>query len=86
MKTIYSPNNIDVLLHFAISTEPHPRRHAPSVNEAINELLFAGALVPATGEPERFAATPLGLAWVQALCNVPPPRAAFIDEMGRVIK
>jgi hypothetical protein len=84
MKTIYSPNNIDVLLHCHTCPRPHERFNAPAVQDAIRDLLNAGAIEP-DGD-ERFSTTPLGRAWVQALCSVPPPRTAFIDEQGRVIE
>lgn len=82
---IFSPNNIDVLLHFHVSDEPHPRREAPAVQDAIAWFLDIGVI--AHGEhPYCYRTTDLGKAWVESLCNVPIPRRAFIDEMGRIIK
>ena len=34
---------------------------------------------------DTYITTRLGHAWVDALCNTPPPRLVFIDEAGRVL-
>lgn len=86
MTTIYSPNNIDVLLHCHASVGPHPRIEARAVQEAIDALMMVGAIAPDMRMPQCYTTTPLGHAWVQALCNVPRPKVAFIDEMGRVLE
>lgn len=31
----------------------------------------------------RYNTTELGRAWVNAICNVPLPTIAYLDEMGR---
>lgn len=87
MKNLGSPNNIEVLLHYYVSPEPHPRRHAPAVDCATNDLLRAGAIVPrADHRGTCFQTTELGCAWVAALCQVPPPTAVWVDEQGRTLK
>lgn len=85
METIYSPNNIEVLLHCHTCPSPHPRLEAGAVKDAITGFLHVGAIEP---DPENdcYRTTPMGKAWVQALCNVRPPRAAFVDEHGNVLK
>lgn len=82
MKNIYSPNNIEVLLHFHTCPHPHPRIDAPAVKEAIMQFLEIGAIVVFD---DTYITTRLGHAWVDALCNTPPPRLVFIDEAGRVL-
>lgn len=32
-----------------------------------------------------YETTPLGKAWVEAICNVLPPRTVFVDELNRII-
>lgn len=32
-----------------------------------------------------YKTTPLGDAWVKAICNVPMPNSVFVDEQGRVL-
>ena len=85
MKTIYSPNNINVLLHYHCSCEPHPRLEASAVSEALQEFLRIGALVKDDSTGSGYRTTPMGQAWVQALCNVAPPQQAFVDEHGTVL-
>lgn len=80
---IFSPNNIEVLLHFHTSSTPHPRREAGAVADAITQFLHWGAIENV--ERDIFRTTPLGKAWVQALCNVPIPRRAFVDETNVVL-
>lgn len=84
MKTIGTPNNIDVLLHCYSCRGPHERIDAPAVQGAISELLDAGA-IENVGD-RIYTATALGKAWALALCNVPPPRNVFVDEQGRVLE
>jgi len=83
MNAIYSPSNIDVLLHFHTTPGPHERQRAPAVAEAIRDFLNVGALEKTE---EGYKITPLGKAWVAALCNVPPPKSVFVDEAGRIIQ
>jgi hypothetical protein len=80
---IQSPINIEVLLHYHISPLVHPRADAPAVGEAIAMLLKAGCLE--TVGPGLYHATPKGVAWVRALCNVEEPREAFVDAQGNIL-
>lgn len=87
MNTIFSPNNIEVLLHCHCSAFRHPREDAPAVKEAIEELLKEGAIT--ANHPQEidrpYITTTKGAAWVQALCNVPPPRSVWVDEQGKIL-
>jgi len=91
MTSLYCPANISILLHCHCSPEPIPHYipsdDAPPVTiEAIDGLMAAGAIEPDREAGEgHFRTTPLGRAWVKALCDLPPPRQAFIDQAGRVI-
>ena len=83
-----TPSDIEVLLHCYYSPTPHPRRQAPAIAESLNSFLDLGAIQPSTrpGTPDgTFSTTPLGSAWVKALCAVPPPKRVFLDEQGRII-
>jgi len=84
METIYSPSNIEVLLHCHTCPRPHPRLEAGAVKDAIMMFLHLGAIEPDT--KNNYKTTPMGKAWVQALCNVRPPRPAFVDESGNVLE
>lgn len=83
MNTIYSPANIETLLHFHTKAEPHPRMDAPVVADAIKTFLIMGIIEP--DGKELYKTTARGVAWVKALCNTPPPTHAYLDEQGRVL-
>jgi len=86
MTTIATPNNIEVLLWCHCRVGLHERIEAPAVHDTLMEFLQMGAIEREVGEPEHhFTTTPLGRAWVQALCNVPPPKSVFVDESGRAL-
>lgn len=84
MTTIHSPNNIDVLLHYHTRMGPHEGINAPAVIDAISFLLQLGAIKPRAAKNE-YETTELGKAWVQALCNVPPPKQVFVDQLGKIL-
>jgi DNA-binding PadR family transcriptional regulator len=80
---IGSPNNIEVLLHCHRCWEPHPRKDAPAVIEALRMLEEAGAIEKIGGIYET---TEKGKAWVMALCNVKEPRFVWVDEKDNILK
>ncbi len=80
---IHSPNNIEVLLHYHTRPMPHPRIDAPAVCDATRMFLESGCITPE--DNGRYATTPKGSAWVQALCNVECPREAYVDQKGNVL-
>lgn len=84
MTTIHSPHNIEILLWCHTRTEQHERVESMGVREALMELLAMGA-IERTGQEFVYTTTRLGSAWVAALCNVPPPKAVYVDEAGRIL-
>jgi hypothetical protein len=90
MKTIFSPANIEILLHCHVSPEPIPNLEAPAIAETVRDFISIGAIEPNRQEgdesPRRYKTTALGRAWVQALCSVPPPAVVFLDQTGKEIK
>ena len=83
--TLDSPLRIKILLHYHVSPEPWPGPCRPDVE--ILEFLAAGVIEHSgDSDPGSFKTTPLGQAWVAALCNVPLPRTVFVDELDRIIK
>lgn len=81
---IGTPNNIEVLLHCHTATTPHPRKDAPAVTAALTTLFHAGCIDPGA-TPGSYVTTPLGEAWVQAMCNVEIPRVAYVDTQGQIL-
>ncbi len=91
MNTAFSPFRISLLLHFHTDPDPHPAAspdhdHRPAYVEAVTDFRNLGVIAPHDDLPGRIITTPLGQAWVKALCNVPVPTTAFVDEAGRIIK
>lgn len=82
MTSIYSPHNIQILLWCHISSEPYSNMDTPAAEQSFKELEACGAIAK-TPVANVWATTPLGKAWVQALCNVPPPTLIYVDEMGQ---
>ena len=83
---IGTPCNISVLLWCHCRVGEHPRFEAEAVQDAINTFLSCGAIEPSKEDQRVFTTTQLGKAWVEALCNVPPPKSVYVDEMGRIIE
>lgn len=91
MENIYSPNNIEVLLHcYVRSFAQHPRYDAPAVQSAITSLEDVGAIARTRDDRNEgeycYETTAMGAAWVKALCNVPPPQAVYVDVNGKELK
>jgi hypothetical protein len=85
MKTIGCPAHIEFLLWVHCNPEPFPREDAPVYRDLIPQLIRLGVIEREVSPKDCWRTTPLGRAWVQALCNVPMPKAAYLDEMGRVL-
>lgn len=89
--TIYCPARIEFLLHCHTRPDGFEHQDASVHAELIPEWLAAGVIErhePFEVTPftrPHYRTTPLGKAWVRALCNVPMLRAAFLDEAGRVL-
>lgn len=83
MKTLQNPNTIEVLIHCHCSPEPHPRAHAPAVFDTIAALQEHKLIVPFG--TDGWKTTPLGEAWVKALCRVPMPRLVYVDADGTLL-
>lgn len=81
--TIFSPARIRILLHCHTIPDPLPNWDAPVVQETLSEFKDAGVIEQTTHN--CYVTTPLGKAWVNAICRVEIPRPAFIDEQGRVL-
>ena len=87
---IQTPNNIDVLLHYHVSPTVHERFCAPAVKDAVSNFVNVGALEldvdeEGKGQEGRYRTTPLGRAWVKALCSTKMPKPVFADEHGNIL-
>lgn len=80
-----TPNDIEVLLHYYVSPDPHPRAHAPAVQETTKQFLKQGVIQLCADGLGGYSVTPRGEAWVKALCAVPAPRRGWISADGTVL-
>lgn len=84
MNTIATPYRIKLLLHFDCSPGPYPL--SPIFQEEVDGLVEEGAIEPCAESGSGYKTTSLGGAWVQALCNVPPPKVVFVDQLGNILE
>ena len=82
---IFSPSNIELLLHYYSNPAPHPRADAPAIIDGTGDFLHAGA-VWYDAITARYRTTKKGDAWVKALCNVECPREVYIDQLGNILE
>ena len=81
---LYSPSNIEVLLHCHYSPEIHPRHDAPAVMDGINMLLENELITYSPSTKGAFVTTEKGKFHVNALCNLPFPVSNWVtpDHAG----
>lgn len=86
MSDTHSPSDIEVILHYHSSPEPHPRFDAPAVTRAVVAFLNAGILKHSNTFASGYECTAKGNAWVRMICSTPYPVEAFTDpRTGDVI-
>ena len=73
-----TPNDIEILLHFYTTPEPHERMDALAVKEAIESFLERKILVYDNGDA-RFHVTGKGEKLVHMLCETPDPIQRWLD-------
>lgn len=78
-----TPNDIDVLLHYHVNPNPHPRIGAHAVRDSINWFVHEGIFKVLSGS--LYATTDRGKALVIKLCSVDLPKLAWVDENNTVI-
>ena len=78
-----TPNDIEILIHYHVSPEPHPRITAPAVESATLMLEENGLIQRIDG---IYRTTERGRAHVEQLCNLDFPRAAWVGANGEVLR
>jgi hypothetical protein len=81
-----SPCFVECLLRCYWSPLAHPKLEAPATQDAIAYFLKMGAIKPDGRKEDVWRTTPLGKAWVDAICNTEIPSPAFCDAQGDAIK
>ena len=82
-----TPKEIEVILHYHVCPEKHPRHDAPTVREAREFYLREGLIEPITVDGKihptveygRFITTEKGRKYVEMLCATPFPVTKYID-------
>jgi len=85
---IMTPSDINVLLHYHVCPEPHPRLDAPAIQETIAEFVTAGILKPGVhpSKDGSYITTGRGNALVQMLCSTPFPVQKWVDQNNKIIE
>ena len=85
MSKCLTPNDVDVLLHYYTSDVPHKRIDVPAVRESTDSFLRYGVIYK-IGASDCYSTTPLGKAYVQAICSTPLPRMKYVCGLtGKVL-
>ena len=79
-----TPSDIEILLHYHTCPEPHPRTHAPAVQDTIRWFVSLGILEE-KGHLQSYRTTGKGNALVRMLCNVGMPQLAWLDREDNII-
>jgi len=79
-----TPNDLEILIHYYVSNEPHPRLNAPAVQHSIEKFVLDGIFkLYVIGNKTRI--TEKGKAWLKTILSVPYPQKVWVDENGDVI-
>ena len=70
MKCIWSPNNLEVLIHCHCSGSVHPRIDAPAVMDAIKILSAEGLIIQSD---RHYVTTDKGKFYLDHLLSIPFP-------------
>ncbi len=81
-----TPNDMEILMYFHTCPEPHPRRFAPAVDEAILRFCQDGIIEDIDPAEGAYRTTWRGKAFVQMILNTPYPTQAWIDQNGNIIE
>lgn len=79
---LFSPLEIEVLLHYYYSPDPHPKHNTEVVSNIIHKFRNDGIFTVQV-QPQL---TDKGKAWLTIILNTPYPKQAFVDQQGNVIK
>lgn len=83
---IDTPAQIQLLLYFFCYQETrHPDFEMDGIQYTLKRFLEWEVVERVYELEDVYRTTPLGAAWVQALCRVQCPRIAFVDERNEVL-
>ena len=82
---MFTPNDIEILIHYHCCPSEHPRADAPAVKEAIAQFLVDGILVKSESYDNSYDTTAKGCAWLKCILSVEYPKQAWVDSNGSII-
>jgi len=81
-----TPNALEILIHYFVCPDPHPRFHAPAVKEAISHFLEEGILESNDSlDLGTYSLTDKGGAWLTIILQTPYPKQVWIDQDNKMI-
>lgn len=83
---MFSPCELEVLIHYCVSNRKHDRQDAPAVANACNRLCLLELLEPWRDEDAGpYRGTERGKVYLDMLCQLPPPKRAWLNQQGEII-
>lgn len=79
---LFSPLEIEVLLHYYYWLDPHPKHNTEGVAKIIHKFRVDGIF---TDQVQPYL-TDKGKAWLHLILNTPYPKQAFVDQHNNVIE
>ncbi len=73
---MFTPGDLELLLHCHYSVDPHPRLNAPAIQEGIKKWGFYG-MIERT-DTDVFTTTSRGRAWIEYLLSTPLPEENWV--------
>jgi hypothetical protein len=74
-----SPSDLEVLIHYHVSPEPHSRRNAPAVRDAIDRFFGDGILESLPDDAKQYTTTARGRKFLEMILSTPYPKLVWID-------
>ena len=81
-----TPNDLEILIHYFVSANPHPRETASAVSNAITRYINDGIFEINMTHRSGYEVTDKGKAWLKTILAVPYPKKVWVDRDGNVIK
>ena len=80
---MWTPNDIEILIHYHCVPKPHPRYETMAVKESTEKFLALGLIEEtksvATMEHTTYRTTQLGKALMEAILMTPVPETHYVD-------
>jgi hypothetical protein len=80
-----TPNDIEIILHYYTTQEPHPRKDAFAVVESTQNFINNKILEHSFNNESGYEVTPKGEAYIKLLLSIPFPEEVFLDQYGNTI-